>query len=393
LAAFAVCLLALAAAGVARAEDPYGPTAPPPPMEPKPDGWFEVWKGWKRDLLKATGTTVGLCLNGTSQTNLNGPQEGRARSVFWWNLHVDQQLWPGAKLIVNTRGGSGNGMGPLVGDKLNTNWMAGEPRCIYVSHLLLEQKLWDDKLTFWLGKLDIDDYFDTNAAGSWNFLSYSLARNPTVPCPWHAVGAVARYEPTEWLYVQAGAVDAKGSVTETGLNTAFHDEDYFFSMYEFGLRLRPGGRRGYYRFLVWYDPQPVARINGTGSKRDDVGFALSFDQQLTDGITAFFRYGFAHEEVRETTSFWSLGFTWTGPIPQRSEDVLAFGVGQAIMSRDSRRAGNVSASAETLFELYYDIKISEWCRLTPDLQVILNPGANTGNDVAVLLGLKLCLNL
>lgn len=391
-------LLVLLAAASAAGTTPQAGKQTTRPCDAEPAGkeaeigWFDCWKAFKKQMQEETGTSVGLCLNNTNQVILNGPKEGKDRHVFWWNLNLTQDLWPEAKLIVNTRGGSGRGLGHLIGDKLNTNWMAGETRCLYVSHLLLEQKLFDGKLTFWGGKLDIDDYFDTNEVASWNFLSYSLARNPTIPCPWHAVGAVVRYQPTDWLYAQAGAVDAQGSGTETGLNTAFHDEDYFFSMYEVGFRTSLARRPGNYRFILWYDPQPVDRIDGGGSKRDDTGFALSFDQQLTDKVSAFFRYGHAHQQVRQVENFWSVGARYTGLIPQRGQDVLALGVGQAIMGGDYRDANAGSASNETIFELYYEIKVNEWCSVTPDLQVILNPGASQANDTAVVMGLKLCLS-
>jgi len=339
-----------------------------------------------------TGTHVGLCTITTSQAVLNGKVEGKDRTVFWWNLNVTQRLWPGAKLITNTRGGSGNGLEGIDGSKHNTNWTRHEPECVYVSHLYLEQKLFDDKLTLDVGKLDTEDFIDTNKAASWDFLSYSLARNPTIPCHWHAIGAVARYDLLPWLYVQGGVADAQGSWTETGLNTAFHDEDYFVSLYEVGLTPKLGARQGNYRFILWYDPQPLGRIDGSGVNRDDLGFGLSFDQEIADGVTAFMRYGYADESVREIEHYWSTGATWTGPIPGRREDVLGFGVGQFIMGGDYRRA-NQAAHTETIFELYYKIKLAEWCSISPDLQAILNPGASRDNDVGVIAGLKLVVGL
>ena len=62
-----------------------------------------------------------------------------------------------------------------------------------------EQKLLDEKLTVVVGKVNIDDHFDTGEVGSCNFTSYGLARNPTVPCPWHAIGAVVRCAPAKWV--------------------------------------------------------------------------------------------------------------------------------------------------------------------------------------------------
>lgn len=372
-------------------EAPCPPDQLPTTRPARGADWFEGWTDFKKDLAKATGTHINLCMFAENQVNLNGLGEGKDRTVFWWNLGVAQDLWPGARLIANARGGSGHGLDRLISAGLNTNWMACEPCCVYVSHLLLEQKLLDNKVTFWLGKLDLGDYFDANEAVSWNFLSYSLARNPTVPFPWHAIGAAVRVEPVPWFYVQAGAADAQGRWTRTGLESAFHDEDYFVSLYEFALRPTFGNLRGNYRFILWYDPQPVARIDGGGCKRDNLGFALGFDQQLTRKITGAFRYGFAHEQVRATEHFWSLGAVWSGPIAGRPRDALGFGVAQAVKGGDCKSAHPGSSATETLFEAYYTIKLAEWLSVTPDVQMILDPGAVRENDPAVVAGVKVAV--
>ncbi|HUU31507.1 MAG TPA: carbohydrate porin [Phycisphaerae bacterium] len=379
------------------AADQTGATSGPcPPQQAITPGsaldWYEAWKKFKEDLERTTGTTLSLCLIETPQVALNGPAEGNVRNVFWWNLGLNQKLWSGARLITNTRGGKGDGLHKLIDEKLSTNWMASEPDPLYVSHCLLEQKLWDDSVTLWLGKLDVDDYFDTNEVASWNFLSYSLARNPTVPCPWHAIGAVARYAPAEWLYLQAGVADAQGSWTETGFRTAFHDEAYTVSMYEVGLRPKVNGRQGNYRFILWYDAEQLDRVDDVGTERDDAGFALGFDQALTDKVAAFFRYGCADEAIREIEHYWSLGAVRTGPFPSRPDDELAFGVSQGIMGQDYRDK-NRSAPQETLVEVYYKIQVNPWLSIKPDLQVILNPGAERDEDVSVVAGVRMQLSL
>ncbi len=371
-----------------RASGPWRPTPlEPPPPAPAGD-WFDAWKRVKQDLADRYGTHLSLYIANTPQAVLNGRREGHLRNTFWWNLNLTQDLWPGGRLITNTRGGIGDGVGPLTADGLNTNWMSGEPDPLYVSHVLLEQKLLGDHLTFWLGKLDIDDHFDTNAAASWNFLSYSLARNGGIPVPWHTIGAVARFDPADWLYVQAGVVDAQGEFTETGFNTAFHDEDYTFSMAEVGFTAAPAGRTGHYRFLVWYDPQPVARLDGRGAERDDLGLAVSFDQQVTDSLTLFLRYGWSDPDLRRAEHFWSAGGVVAGPLPGRPKDELGLGVGQALIGDDFRRAAG-SASSESIVELYYKIALTEYLHLTPDVQVLLHPGGDRDRDVGVVAGLRL----
>jgi len=198
---------------------------------------------------------------------------------------------------------------------------------------------------------------------------------------------VVRLAPVEWFYVMAGVGDAQADKTEMGTNTAFHGEDYSFSAYEFGLTPKIAGRQGNYRFLLWYDPQPADQINGSGVKRDGTGFALSFDQEITDRITLFFRYGFGHEQVRDIEHFWSLGGQLAEPLPGRKDDVLGLAVAQAVLGQDYRDA-NAAAHTETLLELYYRIQLNKQFTVGPHLQVIVNPAANSSNDCAVIGGLR-----
>jgi len=56
--------------------------------------------------------------------------------------------------------------------------------------------------------------------------------------------------------------------------------------------------------------------------------------------------------------------------------VLAFGVAQSILSSRYRRNVSSLANRETVYELYYAIKVTPCCIITPDVQVITNPGGN-----------------
>ncbi len=47
------------------------------------------------------------------------------------------------------------------------------------------------------------------------------------------------------------------------------------------------------------------------------------------------------------------------------------------------------ANPQTMVEAFYRIQLTESMQLTPDIQVIFNPGAGNDNDVSVVLGLRL----
>ena len=43
-------------------------------------------------------------------------------------------------------------------------------------------------------------------------------------------------------------------------------------------------------------------------------------------------------------------------------------------------------------ETYYNIEITPWLHITPDLQVIVDPGGSDRHDVAVVYGLRAQIN-
>jgi carbohydrate-selective porin OprB len=277
-------------------------------------------------------------------------------------------------------------MGPVINNILPTNWQQNETDDVYVSHLFFQQMLFNKKVTLAIGKLDLDDVFDTNEVGSWNFLSYAVARNPSMPVPWHVLGGFARWDVADWLYVQAGAGDRNGEGGETGFDTTFGGDPEFFSVYEVGVKPKLMKRPGTYRFIVWHDPADLPRFDGGGTESGDLGFALSFDQQVSDRIGVFARYGWADGEVRALEHFWSAGLTYTGLIPGRDKDVLGLAVAQARISGDLRDVAPFESS-ETLLEAYYKIPLWPGASITPDFQVVIDPGARD-DDAAFIAGVN-----
>ena len=59
----------------------------------------------------------------------------------------------------------------------------------------------------------------------------------------------------------------------------------------------------------------------------------------------------------------------------------------ATQSRLSRQAGFVD-SQETSLEWYYNIALTPWLHVSPDVQYIFNPGGDSSAKDAVMLGVR-----
>ena len=134
------------------------------------------------------------------------------------------------------------------------------------------------------------------------------------------------------------------------------------------------------------------------TRSGDVGWYFNFDQMVwkeneadakdKQGLGIFGRYGWAHRDVNRVHHFWSAGASYRGLIPSRNNDILAFGVAQSILSSQYRHEINSLADRETVYELYYAIQVAPWLVITPDVQVITNPGGDKNARDALVGGLR-----
>ncbi len=380
-----------------------------------------TWNG-VRPWLEEHGVTVSLSLTTIFQQNVHGGRKTRNAHVISgsYDLEITCDLEaladiPDATFYVYGQGSWDDGISGrgFVGDFFGVNGDAGGDRAIDIIECWYEQTLFEDKLRVQVGKINLTNEFLTNAYANdetTQFLNYALVVPPQAPVPGDAfghIGVQAIFSPVEWFYVAAGGADAQADYRETGLNTAFHDEDYFVGLFEFGfapqISTLHGALSGNYRFGLWYDPQPkpefVAETDDAAPriplKRDDVGFYTSMDQMVfregdeddEQGLGVFLTYGFAHAEVNEVEHFWSSGFQYKGLLPGRDQDVLGFGVAQGVVSRFVERLGE-KPRRETALELYYNIQVTPWLNVSPDIQMILDPGGRAEGRDAFILGLR-----
>lgn len=380
------------------------------------DSLTDEWFGFGR-ALGERGVSVGLSATAVFQANIHGGlsthrRSGRAAGSY--DLEVEADLdtllhLPGGRLYLLAEGSWSDGIDPAsVGSLFGVNADAGGGRSIDLTQLWYEQALTGEKLLLRVGKLDLTGGFECRGCpvafdGSRyandetaQFLNGALVNNPTIPFPDPGLGLVVYAAPVEWWYVAAGVADAQADARETGFNTAFHGPDYFFSIYETGfvphLPSPAGALAGAYRVGFWYDPQPKDRLDGTGSRRDDIGLYVSCDQMLLrenrddeQGLGVFARWGMADADVNAIRQFVSVGAQYQGLIPGRHEDVLGLGVARGWLSDDA----DPRTDREIVLELYYNVQVAPWLSITPDVQYVCSPAGDAGAGDAMVVGVRI----
>lgn len=358
------------------------------------------------EVLEERGLTVVLGLTQVYQQNVRGGLSTRRTSQRFpgsYDLELEADLerligLPGGLVHLLAEGSWRDGISDsAVGSLFGVNDDAGGDRAVDVTELWYQQDFAGGAVRVRLGKLDLTGgfecrtcpvTFDGNSFANdetVQFLNSALVNNPTIPFPQNGLGLIVYLQPAEWAYVSAGVADAEADARETGFSTTFGGPGHFFSVYEAGVVAEvpsPGGAlTGAYRAGLWYDPQPKERLDGRGRERDDLGFYASVDQMLfrespeegnAQGLGLFARLGVADQAVNEVRFFWSAGAQYQGLLPTRDDDVVALGVAQGRLSPDA----DFTTASETAIELYYSARITPWVRVTPSVQVILNPGGD-----------------
>jgi hypothetical protein len=182
-----------------------------------------------------------------------------------------------------------------------------------------------------------------------------------------------------------GASTSRPHVEGTPLeNTSKSKYDNVFSTPFIGGQLtfspKFGELEGNYRLYGWYAGYDHSKLDADrepieGEKDEGWGIGVSADQQLTEMIGLFGRFGWNNEDVYVVKWEASGGVNLKGLIPGREEDNL--GVGFAALTPGDNYDQN---DPEYHLELYYRIAVTENLAFTPDFQYVWNPGGDSDND-------------
>ncbi|MDR4460996.1 MAG: carbohydrate porin [Nitrospirales bacterium] len=143
--------------------------------------------------------------------------------------------------------------------------------------------------------------------------------------------------------------------------------------------------------------EPVKQ-HGTYGMYGLAEYDVYHEKEDTDqGLTLFGRAGMADPNVNRISEYYGGGFVYKGLFPGRKIDGTGMGVAVAVNSHDykqsQRRAGQPVESTEITLELTHAIFVNQNLIIQPDFQYVINPGTVPGRNNAVVLGVRLEVNL
>lgn len=206
------------------------------------------------------------------------------------------------------------------------------------------------------GKIDLTNYFDTNAVANdetSEFLSTAFVNNPTLQQPRNGPGAFAFYDTKKSWRLGAGVQNPSDS------GFAVADHPYFIAEVDYSTHFFRG-YEGNYR--IW------GRLNGSLAG-DNKGFGISIDQVLFPNFIGFARYGLNDREGAVNRYAWSTGFEKRKLLDSRPLDTLGFAFGQQ---------EGTSVKIDTLSEIYYRFFLTDHLSVSPHLQWLIRSSRPDG---------------
>jgi hypothetical protein len=292
---------------------------------------------------EAKKVAVGGAARGGVQQVING-RDGQNKLFGEGSLDVTFLVRPMARttLFVDLEAIAGPGpdrrLGSLSRVNADAETLGGQDEKLTAREVWLGLRFINDRLDFFVGKLDPTNYFDRNAFANdetSQFLNAALVNNPMLKQPPNGPGAVVRWDVGRDLSLSLGAHapndlghDLAGGPYGIG-EIDFHSARFI---------------DGNYRLWARSSTLP------TDHRRQTWGAGVSVDQRLTPQFGVFGRAGFSLIEGTDRTFYAaSTGLQWTGPLWDRPKDRL--GVGYSFQREVQ--------GEEQLAEAYYNMFLTD----------------------------------
>ena len=358
------------------------------------------WGGTRQQLMdKGIRFDVSLIQtlqgNWTGGTDYDYPYQGNMR----YGIQLDTGkagLWPGGLFVARgeTRYGNSNNLdtGALLPVNTASLFPVPEKDVTALTDLYYMQFLapWVGVMA---GKMSLRETNVFASNETEQFMNTAFNFNPalatTFPIDALAAGLILR--PAEWITIPTMVIDSEGTADHSGFDTVFERGTTVYQ--QAIIEIKPFGLVGHQRIgWTWSDrsriqfeqnPRQVIgaiiteSTAGLEQKGHDWSFLYDFDQYLymvpgkqDQGFGLFGRFGLTDGEVNPVQEFYSIGLGGKGLIPGRDNDSFGIGYYYLAISDKLPRIIERRTQDEQGLELYYNVAITPWLHITPDLQVI-----------------------
>lgn len=322
-------------------------------------------------------------------------------------LDLDRALaWSGAQIFVYGIAGNGNSISEKAGDLQGPSNIEIGVEAVRLVEAWLDQSFAEGRGSVRVGLYDVCGEFDAGEVRAL-FINASHGSGPdfsqtglNAPSMWPvtSLGARVNWNFESGAYARVAILDGVPGDLDHPKRTAFDldDGDGALVVGEAGLT---NGEGRLWSLGIWGYTEEFPDLVTAATHDGNVGFYIALEEPLLSraggadfDLAGSLRFGIANDDINPLSSFFGATVVATGLIAERPNDQLGLGVAMANAGRPFRAtiadAGGDPAHQEINFELTYYADVTEWLSVQPDLQWIVNPGADSAVDDALVAGLR-----
>ena len=343
-----------------------------------------VYPGWKKvtdELREKYGLDLGTETDFVYQGATGGPgmrEAGGGYTTLFgrWLLagKADDENVGYLKFKATYQWQIGDQAPAALGKQIGSLWKTSDSfseNAPQISQLFWDQRLFNNVLIIDAGKLDPTNYYVTNLSANDKqfFMSDVFSGIPAVGAPRNGLGMNAKFSPVPWFYLSAGFQEQEGTTSIHAVNDFFSDFDVFSSE-EVGLCPDvPGLGKGNYRFTFWH----AAGIPDQSAAVSDQGYALSFDQFITQRALAFSRFEYDKGDLTGFRQLATAGFGYEESLISK-EDIVGLGAAYGAPSKSPFR-NQYGAEA------FYRVQLAPAEQLSFGYELMVDPSFSPNDHV------------
>jgi len=202
-------------------------------------------------------------------------------------------------------------------------------------------------------------------------------------------GAALQVIPVDWMFVNAMITDALGTP-----NTMFSTfgEGYYWSAVEAGFVIPPFSEdfeAPSSLSFIW-SRQNLDALATSPRRETSDSLAVQFQGHLSRDLGIWAQGGIADEHMSEIESEFSFGIGLERPLGREGDLLgMAFNWSRPSSALPPVAPGRNGPGEQSMMELFYRIQLTSSCQLTPDLQIVFDPGDRASGSTPLIIGLRL----
>jgi len=304
-----------------------------------------------------------------------------------------------------------------VGNIFTVSNIAGFPT-FRMNELWFQQNFLGDRVSIRVGQLGADSEFDLsthsivflNATFGWSpYLSTNIP-NGGPSYPMGVPGVRLALTPVNWLTYQGAVFQGNPfaeNVNRYGFRWDLSASNGYFSIHELNFRISQGaessGLLGTFKIGGWFDT--ASDPDASSTQPWNYGFYFIADQMLyrvsepvsppavgnngkqtaaasptNKGLGVFAHIGYVPGSSSFINFYVDGGLSYKGLIPTRDHDILGVAFAYGHLSTNAQdNEGRSTPGYEIVLEATYQMELTPWLSLQPDVQYVIHP---SGTDIA-----------